>query len=85
MEDDNYLKAAKGIKKKKNAFDKNISFHDEGTLKAKENLNYLKSLNSKNNEAYKDEAKESIMKFNEIQKESIQDMDDFMNSYNSKL
>ena len=31
------------------------------------------------------EAKKSIMKFNEIQKEPIQDMDDFMNSYNSKL
>ena len=85
MEDGNYLKAAKGMKKKKNTFDKNISFHDAGTLKAKQNLNYLKSLNSENNETYKDEAKKSIMKFNEIQKESIQDMDDFMNSYNAKL
>ena len=85
MKDGNYLKAAKGMKKKKNTFDKNISFHDAGTLKAKQNLNYLKSLNSENNDTYQDEAKKSIMRFNEIQKESIQDMDDFMNSYNSKL
>ena len=61
------------------------AFHDEGLEKAKNNTKILRSDDSKNIDGIKKEAELSLEELSKIQKNSNEEMDEYVKSYNLNL
>ena len=61
------------------------SFHDEGLEKAKNNTKTLRSDDSKNIDGIKKEAELSLEELSKIHKNSNEEMDEYVKSYNLNL
>ena len=61
------------------------AFHDEGLEKAKNNTKILRSDDSKNIDGIKKEAELSLEELSKIQKNSDEEMDEYVKSYNLNL
>ena len=61
------------------------AFHNEGLEKAKNNTKTLRSDDSKNIDGIKKEAELSLEELSKIQKNSYEEMDEYVKSYNLNL
>lgn len=86
MDDTRYVDVVLDIKDRVNTFNADKPFHDLGLEKAQQNSNILRSHKNIETKSFKEEAEISLLKFDKIQKEaSLDNIDEFMNSYNSQL
>ena len=84
-----YMNALKSVKKKNGIIDSlndgEIAFTDYGMLKSKLHQSYLSSLEFSDLEKFKNEARESWKNFDKLNTLDEPSIDEFINSYNSKL
>ena len=85
MNDKRYIEAVKEITNKTNIFNADLTFHETGIAKAKENFQKLSSYKDIDLQIFEKEAEESLQKFDKIQKEAVGDIDSFMHSYNKQI
>ena len=85
LKGNNYEEALQTLNYKKNTFDPSRSFHDIGVELAKKN--HLEMLNIKNMDmtSFIEEAEESWTKFDKIPSDTIDDVNDFLSSYNKNF
>lgn len=70
---------------KKNKFNHEISFHDYGIAKAKQNSKIIKSFANIDLESCEKEASDSLKEFDKINQEQTISFNDFIEKYNSKI
>jgi glutamate--cysteine ligase len=70
---------------KKNKFNHEISFHDYGIAKAKQNSEIIKSFANIDLESCEKEASDSLKEFDKINQEQAIPFNDFIEKYNSKI
>jgi glutamate--cysteine ligase len=70
---------------KKNKFNHEISFHDYGVAKAKQNSKIIKSFANIDLESCEKEASDSLIEFDKINQEQAISFNDFIEKYNSKI
>ena len=84
-----YINALKSVESKNGIIDSlndgEIAFTDYGMLTSKLHKSYLSSLECSDLEKFKDEAKESWKNFDKLNTLKEPSIDEFINSYNSKL
>ena len=84
-----YVNALKSVENKNGIIDSlndgEIAFTDYGMLTSKLHKSYLSSLEYSDLEKFKDEAKESLKNFDKLNTLKEPSIDEFINSYNSKL
>jgi glutamate--cysteine ligase len=84
-----YINALKSVENKNGIIDSlndgEIAFTDYGMLKSKLHKSYLSSLENSDLEKFKDEARESWENFDKLNTLKEPSIDEFINSYNSKL
>ena len=86
MNDPKYIEVVSSINTKVNIFNPDKSFHNLGLEKARENSLVLKSNMEIDTHKFKEEAEASLLKFKKIQATANFDkIDEFMNSYNTKI
>jgi glutamate--cysteine ligase len=70
---------------KKNKFNHEISFHDYGVAKAKQNSKIIKSFANIDLESCEKEASDSLIEFDKINQEQAISFNNFIEKYNSKI
>ena len=84
-----YINALKSVENKNGVIDSlndgEIAFTDYGMLTSKLHKSYLSSLEYSDLEKFKDEARESLKNFDKLNTLKEPSIDEFINSYNSKL
>jgi glutamate--cysteine ligase len=86
MNDPKYIEVISNMNTKVNIFNPDKSFHNLGLKKARENSLDLKSNMEIDTHKFKEEAEASLLKFKKIQATANFDkIDEFMNSYNTKI
>jgi hypothetical protein len=86
MNDPKYIEVVSSINSRVNIFNPDKSFHSLGLEKARENALDLKSNKEIDTLKFKEEAETSLLKFEKIQATANFDkIDEFMNSYNTKI
>ena len=84
-----YMNALKSVENENEIIgslnDGEIAFTDYGMLKSKLHKSYLSSLEFSDLEKFKDEARESWKNFDKLNTLQEPSIDEFINSYNSKL
>ena len=84
--DQDFMDAVKNIGDfKKNKFNHQISFHDYGVAKAKQNSKIIKSFANIDLESCEKEASDSLKEFDKINQEQAISFNDFIEKYNSKI
>ena len=86
MNDPKYIEVVSSLNNKVNTFNPDKSFHNLGLEKARENALDLKSNTEIDTLKFNEEAETSLLKFETIQATANFDkIDEFMNSYNTKI
>ena len=85
MKDKEYEIALKDLKIKTNTFDRSKSFHETGIEIAKNNHSKMINMPEIDTAIFKQQAKDSLKKFDIIHNNTIDEINDFLASYNKNL
>ena len=85
MKDKEYEVALKDLKIKTNTFDRSKSFHETGIEIAKNNHSKMINMPEIDTAIFKQQAKDSLKKFDIIHNNTIDEINDFLASYNRNL
>jgi len=85
MKDKKYEIALKDLKIKTNTFDRSKSFHETGIEIAKDNHSKMLNMPEIDTTTFQQQAKDSLKKFDIIHNNTIDEINDFLASYNRNL
>ena len=85
MKDKEYEIALKDLKIKTNTFDRSKSFHETGIEIAKDNHSKMLNMPEIDTRTFQQQAKDSLKKFDTIHNNTIDEINNFLASYNSNL
>jgi len=85
MKDKEYEIALKDLKIKTNTFDRSKSFHETGIEIAKDNHSKMLNMPEIDTTTFQQQAKDSLKKFDTIHNNTIDEINNFLASYNSNL